>query len=518
MKITALAIIALALLASCKPAVKETMPVTGTFINLAWQDERNNYMNFQDENVNTDPEMWADKMRALHEIGVDYIMFDQVANERKAYYPSPSMEHHYPEGRKSPVDAIMDTCDELGMHVFLSSGWAVSQYDNVGDSSVVARQCEIMQELADLYGDRPSFCGWYLPMEDCLSPYLPDRSVDGINKLTATAYAVTPGKLTMVAPWGIYGAQLDNPKFKENLSRINVDIIAYQDEVGCVRDRFPMIRVRRNFRKLEKIHKDLKLEYWINIENFTWDRGTNNHYSSLIPAEFGRYLAQIVNASQSGCRRIVSFSIFGIIDKPGERHPLSQPVEGPRTWSDYQSWLDGDAHWSLLEDVFTSINTGKPYGKAVNDAHGARVCYSVNGLPSRKLSAAQSEIQALTDGVFGEEDPTDPRWVDFTAGMNVTLDLGRTRSVSSVAPRFLNYAQDHIHMPGTVVLETSVDGENWSDPVIADGPHAVNIKHDCYSDLTLFENVGDARYVRISVQGSLWSRRLCDEIIIRYDR
>ena len=76
----------------------------------------------------------------------------------------------------------------------------------------------------------------------------------------------------------------------------DVDIIAYQDEIGCVRERFPMRRMKRNFRKLGEIHKSLELEFWVNIENFTWDRGTNNWYSSLIPAEFGRYLSQIVSA------------------------------------------------------------------------------------------------------------------------------------------------------------------------------------------------------------------------------
>ena len=344
----------LSLAPSCvksKPA--DIMPVTGTWINLAWQDERNNYMNFRDEDKNTDPEMWADKMRELHEIGVDWIAFDQVANEGKAYYPSTIMPHHYPQGRLSPVEAILNTCDELGMHVYLSCGWAQNQLDDVGNMDVVRRQCEIMEELAALYGDRPSFEGWYLPIEDCLIPYLPDRSVEGINRLTAKAHEVTPGKKTMVAPWGIFGADLDNPKFGEQLAKIDVDIIAYQDEVGCVRERFPMRRMKRNFRKLGEIHKNLDLEFWVNIENFTWDRGTNNWYSTLIPAEFGRYLSQIVSASTCGAKKIMSFSVYAIYDKPGARHPLGQPQESARAYANYQKWLDGDPHWKLLESVFT---------------------------------------------------------------------------------------------------------------------------------------------------------------------
>lgn len=182
------------------------------------------------------------------------------------------MPHHFPDGRRSPVEAILDTCDSLDMHVFLSTGWANNQLDNVGDSSVVARQCQIMDELAAMYVGRPSFYGWYLPIEDCLIPFLPDRSVSGINRLTARARRLTPGKRTMIAPYGIFGAQLDNPQFGAQLSKIDVDIIAYQDEVGCVRERFPMRRMKENFKRLGQIHKDLGIEFWIDLETFTWDR------------------------------------------------------------------------------------------------------------------------------------------------------------------------------------------------------------------------------------------------------
>lgn len=76
----------------------------------------------------------------------------------------------------------------------------------------------------------------------------------------------------MIAPYGIFGAQLDNPQFGAQLSKIDVDIIAYQDEVGCVRERFPMRRMKENFKRLGQIHKDLGIVFWIDLETFTWDR------------------------------------------------------------------------------------------------------------------------------------------------------------------------------------------------------------------------------------------------------
>jgi len=466
------------------------MPVTGTWINLAWQDERNNYMNFQDEDKNTDPGMWAEKMRNLHAIGVDYIAFDQVANERKAYYPSEIMPHHYPDGRKSPVEVIMDTCDELGMHVFMSCGWANNQLDDVGNKEVVARQCAMMEELAALYGDRPSFYGWYLPIEDCLIPYLPDRSVEGINNLIAKAHQVTPGKYTMVAPYGIFGADLDTPKFGEQLSKIDVDIIAYQDEIGCVRKTFPIHQMKENFRKLGEIHKNLDIEFWVNIENFTWDRGTNNWYSTLIPAEFGRYLTQIVSANQSGATRIMSFSVYGIYDRPGSQYPLGQPVESNLAYSTYQDWLAGDPHWKLLEDVYM--------GDAANIAEGS-TC----------------DFPTLVDGIYGYESPDCTEWTSFDGDMEIVIDLGKKTEIEAVAPHFMHFAGRGVKMPVSVELYTSNNGKKYTAVQTVDGPHAVNDRHDCWTDLTYFALNKKARYIKVIAKAAESSSIYCDEIILK---
>lgn len=487
------------------PRSDQVIPVTGTWVNLAWQDERNNYMNAKDEELNTDPELWADKMAELHEIGVDYIVIMQTANEGKAYYPSELMPHHYPDGRKSPVEAIMDTCDELGMQVFMSCGWAYDQSDNVGDPKVVARQCEMMGELGALYGDRPSFYGWYLPIEDCLIPYLPDRSVTGINRLTAKAHEITPGKRTMVAPYGIFGAELDNPAFGEQLSKIDVDIIAYQDEVGCVRERFPMHRMKENFRKLGEIHEKLGIEFWVDLEAFTWDRATNSQHSTLIPAEFGRLLSQFVGASQAGAKRILSFAIYGIFDKPGSRHPLGQPEKSAQAYTNYQNWLAGDPHWKLLEDIFTD--------KATNDAEGSVIAFSSEGIPNK---AQRSFLPKLVDGQFGYEDPGCNEWLKCTGCMDVTIDLGSEKDIAVVAPHFLNYTPDRIGFPRSLDIYTSVDGTDFQLAASAKKPEGLNDKHDCWTDIYYFTDLGKARYVRVAARTAGWSFIECDEIIVKY--
>ena len=112
--------------------VSEVKPITGTWINLAYQDVRNKYTNLQYFD-NTDPRMWEQKVKELSDMGMEYLVFMAVANEGEAYYPSNLMPWAYSENRKSPVDAIMDAAARLGMKVFMSIGWAKDQDDYLRD-------------------------------------------------------------------------------------------------------------------------------------------------------------------------------------------------------------------------------------------------------------------------------------------------------------------------------------------------------------------------------------------------
>ena len=62
-------------------------PVTGTFINLAYQDVRNLYTNPLDVDM-TSPQLWEAKVEEMHQMGIEYLIFMAVANDGKAFYPS----------------------------------------------------------------------------------------------------------------------------------------------------------------------------------------------------------------------------------------------------------------------------------------------------------------------------------------------------------------------------------------------------------------------------------------------
>lgn len=444
--------------AECCTCVEEVLPITGTFINLPYQDVRNKYTNPQFID-NTDPQMWATKIAEMKKMGVEYLIFMSVANERKAYYPSKLMQWHYPKWRKSPVDAVMDAAAEHGMKVFMSTGWAVDQDDNLRDPKIKGRQIEMMTELADIYGDHPAMYGWYLPVEDCFGPVLTDYAVEAVNALTARARELTPGMKIMISPYGIFNSDFEDPRYEQQIARLTVDIIAYQDEVGCVRESYPLTRLRENWKKLRAIHDKVDIEMWANCETFAWEKGTNDRSSALIPAPYSRLLSQQIAATAGGAEKIISFMLCGIYEDPSSPYQLGQPHWSAESWKDYMAWMGGDRYWKLAET-------------------------SLRG----QLGAAATE------------DVNDPRWKQYKPGTyEVVIDLDGKEDVNEVMVRMLNCHKDGIVPPSKLFLFSSNDGKKWSLEQIKESPVCPNTNHDAFIDFVLFEGLDtQARHLKIA--------------------
>lgn len=192
-------------------------------------------------------------MRELHSMGIDCLIFMQVANDDKAFYPSSFMPKAFPEGQEGPVDAVMSEASELGMKVFLSTGWAHSQDDNLQIPEVKARQMQIMDEIGGIYKDNPAFYGWYLPVEDCLIPIFPEYAVQAVNSLVEHAHEITPGRKTLISPYGIFASDFENPRFEEQI-----------------------LKLKEHWKLLRAIHDKAGIEMWANCESFTWEKETNS--------------------------------------------------------------------------------------------------------------------------------------------------------------------------------------------------------------------------------------------------
>ncbi len=460
--------LSLALLAGCGDAEKrgnirsggdasaeftEVLPVTGTFINLPYQDVRNKYTN-PTQIDNTDPQMWAAKVREMHAMGMEYLVFMSVANECKAYYPSKLMEWHYPSCSQSPVDAIMDEAARHGMKVFMSTGWAKDQDDNLRDPEIKGRQIRMMEELAGLYGEHPAFYGWYLPVEDCFGPVLTDYAVEAVNALTARARELTPSAKIMISPYGIFNSDFDDPRYEKQIARLTVDIIAYQDEIGCVRERYPLPRLRENWKKLRAIHDRTGIAMWANCESFAWEKGTNDRSSALIPASYSRFLAQQVAASAGGAECIISFIFCGLVEDPSSPYQLGQPHWSQEFHKEYMAWKNGSPYWKAAEMGFKG---------GLRDGSGA---------PCATAS----------------EDSSDNRWTEYEPGTH-RIVVKTEGTDSEVILRMLNSAKDGIAPPQKVFLYAcdSADGEGARLLGIKDTPVWPYNRHDTFVDTVLFE-------------------------------
>lgn len=431
----------------------QTLPVSGTFVNLPYQDVRNRYTNPKDID-GTAPALWYSKVAEMKEMGMEYLVLMSVANEEKAYYPSELMGWHYPSSRPSPVDVIMDAAAEHGMKVFMSTGWAKDQDDNLRDPKIKARQIAMMEELAGLYGNHPAFYGWYLPVEDCFGPVLTDYAVEAVNALTARARELTPAAKIMISPYGIFNSDFDDPRYEQQIARLKVDIIAYQDEIGCVRERYPLPRLRENWKRLRAIHDKTGIEMWANCESFAWDKNTNDRSSALVPASYSRFLAQQVAATQGGAEKIISFIFCGLVESPDAAVALGEPVWSQEFYEDYMEWKKGDKYWKAAELGFMG--------------------------ELRNYDAPES--------VMASEDPSDKGWAVYGPGTHEII-VEVEGMTSDVVVRMLNSKKDGIVPPEKVSLYAG-NGREEKDFYLQQvkyTPAWPHTRHDTFVDIVLFE-------------------------------
>jgi hypothetical protein len=475
-------------------------PVKGTFINFTYMDERNKYMNpaYVD---GTSAELWHLKMQELAEMGMEYVIIMYVANDEKSFYPSGFMSPAYTMGKESPVDAVMNEADKQNIKVFMSTGWAKNQDDNPRLPEIRDIQIKIMHETAKLYSGHKSFFGWYLPCEDVVGPFLSQSAVDAANSLAAEARSVTPKAKIMISPYGLRSAKFDNSRFAEQIAKLKVDIIAYQDEIGCVVEPMPLNHMKENFKHLREVHDKTKIELWANDESFTWEKGLNTRPSALIPAPFPRFLSQLVGVSKAGVDEVISFAVCGIWDKPDSKIPIGQPVFAGKAYQDYTDWKAGKGRWPLLAASFS--------GDLSHDAISKTLTFSY--LPSTTYPNGN-----LTDGKLGTEDYTDRNWLGFDKkDMIATIDVGSVQPVKCLAARFLSYKLKNIFLPTSVEFSVSEDGKTYRTIKTVQMDQALNDRYDCWIDIAVADNLTEhARYIKVYAVNGLGQWVFADEILV----
>lgn len=262
-------------------------------------------------------EQWREKVREASLLGLRYLvlMNTAIVYDDDAYcyfdtdiYPFADMEC------ADPLGALLSAADEEGIRVFVSCGFYgnwTKPAENMKSDVVREKAFRAMRQLWDRYGEHPSFYGWYFPDETCILGHFSRHFINYVNAYSAEAHRIAPGTKTLIAPFGTKIALTDG-KYVRQLKALDVDFVAYQDEVG-VKKSTPK-QTARYFKKLKKAHdKAGRSRLWADIELFTFEGIV--YRSALIPAPIERIEKQIASVAPYA-EEILCYQTVGLLNAP----------------------------------------------------------------------------------------------------------------------------------------------------------------------------------------------------------
>ena len=281
-------------------------------------------------------EDWRKKVREISGLGMEYIVVMATALYEKCYFKS-SVFPFADIPCVDPIEEILSEADNCNLKVFLGNGfygdWRKASY-NIKSQEVIDRSFRAMEELAEFYAHHKSFYGWYFPDETCIILRFSKDFMNYVNLCSARCHLLTPEKKTLIAPYGTNLARVNN-KFIRQLTELDVDFIAYQDEVGVGKTKAD--KTKRIFEKLRIAHdKAGRSELWADIELFSFEGMVYN--SALIPADFERIKKQIENVA-SYADKILGYQYLGLMNSTATTTFAGHP-DSVKLYEEYKKYID----------------------------------------------------------------------------------------------------------------------------------------------------------------------------------
>lgn len=281
-------------------------------------------------------EHWRQKVREISAIGMEYIIVMATALYDRCYFQSsvfPLADTPCPD----PIEELLSEADLCGIKVFLGNGfygdWRKAS-KNIKDKEVIARSFKAMEELTDLYAHHKSFYGWYFPDEACIVLRFTKGFMSYVNLCSGYCRELTPEKKTLIAPYGT-NLVLANDRFVRSLAELDVDFVAYQDEVGVKKTKVD--RTKRLFEKLRVAHdKAGRSQLWADIELFDFEGVVYN--SALLPAPFERIKQQIENVAPYA-DKIICYQYPGLMN-PRDTSAFAGHPDSVRLYENYMKYIN----------------------------------------------------------------------------------------------------------------------------------------------------------------------------------
>jgi len=259
-------------------------------------------------------QQWDAKIKELADAGMRYLALLDVAIYGKSFYPSSLMPKHL-LGCDDPLEAVLSAADKYGIRFFVSNGffgdWTKPVF-LMKDPEVRKLRFKAMNEVAEKYAHHKSFYGWYYPNEIGINGHYTDFFIDYVNSSSKEASKLTPKAKSLIGPYGTRHVKADD-EFVRQLEQLDVDFIAYQDEIGVQKSRVE--ESAAFYERLYKLHKKAaKAKLWADVEVFRFEGKVYN--SALLPASPERVIAQL-EAMSPYVEKILIYQYGGLINKPG---------------------------------------------------------------------------------------------------------------------------------------------------------------------------------------------------------
>lgn len=292
-------------------------PITGTWFEF-WHHNvaEGKYWNPIVRNFSA--EQWEAKVEEIASVGMKYIVLLDTAIQYHEYAEAYYETDIFPFADmacKDPIGALLTAADRYGIKVFISCGFYglwVQTFENMTSPEVTARAFKAMDQLWAKYGSHPSFYGWYYPDETCINGHFLPEFIDYVNRYSAHAHEIAPGTKTLIAPYGTNILKADED-YVNQLKSMDVDIVAYQDEVG-VRKSKPE-DTAAYYRALREAHdKAGRAKLWADMEVFEFEGDV--YRSALLPAKMERIERQIESIAEY-VDEILCYQYQGMFSKPG---------------------------------------------------------------------------------------------------------------------------------------------------------------------------------------------------------
>ncbi len=284
-------------------------------------------------------DQWRAKIREIHDIGMEYLVLLCTSlvyeDRREAYFPTEI--YPFPEDMvcKNPIGVMLEECDSLDMKVFLSVGFYgvwTETLENITSPEVTARAFQAMEEIYERYGHHKSFYGWYYPDETCIEGYFRQEFITYCNAYSAKAHALDPSKKILIAPYGTNMLTADH-HYVEQLKVLDVDIIAYQDEIGVRKS--GVDQTGAYYKALRAAHdKAGRSALWADMEVFEFEGAV--YESPLIPASIDRIRQQLAAISPY-VDQVLCFEYLGMFNQPGTTAFCGHPGS-TKLYQDYDAF------------------------------------------------------------------------------------------------------------------------------------------------------------------------------------